>query len=722
MRKAHLLKLLRLFTSLLFTGSVLLYTATSNAQQAGAKPSETISDKAATPHVAAQLVASVAAVQPGTEIYLGVHQEIIPHWHTYWKNPGDSGLATTIDWTLPEGATASDILWPIPSRSGLDGITNYGYSDQVTLLSKIKIPAGLTPGESFTAQAKVDWLVCNEECIPQQVKLALTLPVVASGASQGGGSSFIDQALAQLPVTSPWSVKLTATAGGYQLYFGLPAEQVKQVKSIWFYPAEWGRLAQNANQPHQLEKDGLSLSLPIGEAPLATGEPLHGVLVVNVATPAGETATGFELSLIAAAAATPTNDSPVGFVAALGLALLGGLVLNLMPCVFPVLSLKALSLVAHAQHHPREIRLQGWVYTLGVLVSFGLLAGLLVILKASGAQIGWGFQFQSPIFVLAMAWLMFVVGLNLSGVFVIGGSIAGVGSDLANKPGYTGSFFTGVLATIVATPCTAPFMAAALGYALTQPSFKLIAIFLSLGIGLALPYLLLANWPGLQRWLPRPGAWMDYTKQLLAFPMYAATAWLVWVLAQQAGSNAVILALTGLVALGFAAWLYQITRYRQRESLGTFASLAVVLVTLSLGFIGLDESKQDVVADTQQHRNYEPYSAQRLDELLAQGKPVFLNFTASWCISCLVNERVALSSEPVVQAFQKNGITYLKGDWTKRDPQITQVLSRFSRSGVPLYVFYPAGNKAPPIELPQVLTPDTVLSSITTTNKTASAF
>jgi len=706
----------------ILSGTLLLWTATTNADQ---KAAGSISDIAATPQVTAQLVASVTSVEAGSEIYLGVHQKIIPHWHTYWKNPGDSGLATTIKWTLPEGSTASDILWPIPSRSGLEGITNYGYSDQVTLLSKIKIPASLNAGDKFLAQATVDWLVCNEECIPQQVKLALELPVVAAGTSQHNGSAYIEQALAQLPVENPWPVKLSATKEGYQLHFNLPAEQASQVKAIWFYPAEWGRLAQNADQPHQLQKEGINLQLPIGETPLASGEPLRGVLVVNVDTPAGQSATGFELSLVPVASVEEANsNSTLGFAAALVLALAGGLILNLMPCVFPVLSLKALSLVAHARHHPHEIRIQGWVYTLGVLVSFGLLAALLVILKASGTQIGWGFQFQSPFFVLAVAYLMFAVGLNLSGVFVIGGSIEGVGSDLAAKPGYTGSFFTGVLATVVATPCTAPFMAAALGYALTQPAYKLIAIFLSLGFGLALPYLLLANWPGLQRWLPRPGAWMDYTKQALAFPMYAATAWLVWVLTQQVGANAVFLALAGLVALGFAAWLYQITRNHQREALGGFAALAITLLTLGIGFSGLqtENSNQDAARENHKTHNYEAYSAKRLDELLVEGKPVFLNFTASWCISCLVNERVALSSEPVVQTFKRNGITYLKGDWTKRDPEITKILSRFGRSGVPLYVFYPAGNKTPPIELPQVLTPDIVLSSIATTNKTASRF
>jgi thiol:disulfide interchange protein DsbD len=313
---------------------------------------------------------------------------------------------------------------------------------------------------------------------------------------------------------------------------------------------------------------------------------------------------------------------------------------------------------------------------------------------------------------------MFVVGLSLSGVFTIGGSISGIGSNLADKSGYTGSFFTGVLATIVATPCTAPFMAAAVGYALTQPAFRLLAIFLSLGFGLALPYVLLTSWPALQKILPRPGVWMERAKQVLAFPMYATTVWLVWVLAQQAGANAVAVALGGMVLISFAAWLYDVTRHTsdfgQRSGFG-IASLSLITALIG-GYTGLKSSSADANASkingaiATKHR--EVYTPERLELLLEEGKPVFLNFTASWCISCLVNERVALSNGKVIDAFTHSGITYLKGDWTNRDAHISQILSRFGRSGVPLYVYYPAGGKKKPIELPQILTPEIVLSAI----------
>jgi thiol:disulfide interchange protein DsbD len=415
---------------------------------------------------------------------------------------------------------------------------------------------------------------------------------------------------------------------------------------------------------------------------------------------------------------TPANATQViGFFTALVLALIGGIILNLMPCVFPVLSIKALSLVSHADQSPAQIRLQGVVYTLGVLVSFALLALLLILLKAGGAQIGWGFQFQSPLFVLALAYLMFAVGLSLSGVFYIGGAAVGVGTSLTDKPGYSGSFFTGVLATIVATPCTAPFMAAALGYALTQPAVKLLAIFLSLGLGLALPYLLLTSWPRLQRWLPRPGQWMERAKQVLAFPMYAAAIWLVWVLVQQAGVDAIVVALGGMLLIAFAAWLYNSTLASSNtaRNLGTISALVLLLLALVIGYRGVKSSSAIAATSSIKtaEQNWESYSDSRLRELLGEGKPVFLNFTASWCISCLVNERVALSDVKVKESFKQAGITYLKGDWTNRDAEITNFLKKFNRSGVPLYVFYPAGKSSEPRELPQILTPDMVISAVT---------
>jgi thiol:disulfide interchange protein DsbD len=398
------------------------------------------------------------------------------------------------------------------------------------------------------------------------------------------------------------------------------------------------------------------------------------------------------------------------------LALAGGLILNLMPCVFPVLSIKALALIRHGAHADRSTRLHGLAYTVGIILSFLLLAGLLLLLRTGGAQIGWGFQFQSPTFVLAIAWLMFAIGLSLSGVFTLGNSVAGLGGELAEKSGYSGSFFTGVLATIVATPCTAPFMGAAIAYALSQPAVHLILVFASLGLGLALPYLLLCNWPLLQRCLPKPGLWMERLKQAFAFPMYATALWLSWVLVMQAGVDSLLIALGGMLVIALAAWLFDITRHlaENKRRAATLLSAALVVGACIVGYRSLQAQPATVEAPRHSSgaQHWEAYSEEKLQALRAEGKPVFLNFTAAWCITCLANERVALSKEKVIAAFAEQSITYLKGDWTNQDAAITRKLAEFGRNGVPLYVYYPTGKDAKPVVLPQLLTPEIVLEHI----------
>jgi thiol:disulfide interchange protein DsbD len=674
----------------------------------------------ATPHVRATLVASVDAVHPGAEILLGVQQQIIPHWHTYWRNPGDSGVPTRIDWTLPAGMTAGEIQWPVPSRISMGPVTNYGYEGEVTLLSPLKVPADTPVGGRFTVRAAVSWLVCNEECIPEEIALGLELPVVARDVPAGPGNPAIGRAVARLPLAAPGRSTLVRSAeGGLQLRLESERFEQARITSAWFYPAQWGKINQSAEQKYALDGRMLKIDLPAGSAPPADGEVPRGVLVIGEATTDGEQRIGFELAVQAAPAAEAAagGKAEVGVAAAMLLAFLGGIVLNLMPCVFPVLSIKALSLLKHAEYSPLQKRLQGLAYTAGVLLSFALLASVLILLKAGGQAIGWGFQYQSPIFVVIVTYLMFAVGLNLSGLFTIGASAVGVGSSLAARSGYSGSFFTGVLATIVATPCTAPFMGAAIGYALGQPAPALLAVFLSLGLGLASPYLLLTAWPRLQRLLPRPGIWMERVKEGLAFPMYAAAVWLVWVLAQQGGPNAVLVALGGMVLIALAGWLYAVTRQGSRWTRHGGAGFAALAVAVALvgGSFGVDAvavptGSQATAGNS--GKPWQPYSAERLRELRQAGRPVFVNMTAAWCISCLVNERVALSDASVIEAFKSTGIAYLKGDWTNQDKQITAYLGEFGRSGVPLYVYYPAGADSVPVVLPQLLTPDIVRQNV----------
>lgn len=687
--------------------------------------------EAQTGQVKTQLIASVDYVHPGDEVLVGVHFIIIPHWHIYWRNPGDSGLAPNIRYELPVGASAGEIQWPTPSRITLGPVTNYGYSNEVTLLTKIKVSPESVAGNIFPVKANAQWLVCEEICLPQEVDLELPLPIAFSSTPPGQGSPLIERALAALPVVSPWPISLEQNNGHLTLRIIQAKLNPDFIKDIQFFPDEWGRVVHGAEQHWRVSGENIELQLKQGDMPLFSSDNLSGVLAITEEGDKGEVKRGYDVKVpvnVFLPPALPAKKGEIGLVlaSALLLALSGGIILNLMPCVFPVLSMKALHLIKHAGQDTRQNRLHGLAYTVGILVSFALLGGVLIILKTSGAKIGWGFQFQSPLFVTFMAYLMFTVGLNLSGVFSIGGSAAGIGSSLAARSGYSGSFFTGVLATLVATPCTAPFMGAALGFALTQSPVVLLSVCLSLGLGLALPYLLISQWPFLQRCLPKPGDWMVRLKQGLAFPMYGAASWLTWVLAQQAGVNSIAFVLGGLVVIAFAAWLYESTKYTKQVTQLIGRSIAGLALGLALfgGYFGADSIPDTQSANIESVKHFEPYSEVRLHELLSQGKPVFLNLTAAWCISCLVNEKVALSQDSVIDAFKRSGITYLKGDWTNRNNEISKILAEFGRSGVPLYVFYPpgSGKSIAPVVLPQILTPEIVIRAVMSGGKVDANF
>ncbi|MCS0613915.1 protein-disulfide reductase DsbD family protein [Massilia kyonggiensis] len=669
-----------------------------------------VTDTAATAHVRIRLLAAADAVHPGERILFGVEQTLEPEWHTYWINPGETGVPTRIAWDLPAGARAGAIAWPVPARFRTGPVTSYGYAGRATLLSTLTVPQDARPGTSFPVRARVSWLVCKDVCIPQQAEVGLALPVLAVGMPSGAGALALGPAHAALPAAAPGSVHAETDGKAVALTVSGTGVRSADLDDAWFYDDARGRIAPGAPQAASIDGDRLVLRLRAGER---SGARLSGVLVVKTRTASRGYAIDTALAASTAPIALPEDAAPgadASLPLVLLLALLGGLVLNLMPCVFPVLSIKALSLLDHARDDPRTARLHGAAYTLGVLASFALLGVALILLKAGGAQAGWGFQFQSPVFVLATAYLMCAVGLNLSGVFEVGGALAGVGDSLASRAGHAGSFFTGVLATVVATPCTAPFMGGAVAYALAQPPAVLLAVFLSMGLGLALPYLLLSARPVLQRHLPRPGPWMVRVRQAFAFPMYGAAVWLVWVLARQSGVDAGAAALGGMVALAFAAWLYGATRFASasRRVAGGVGAALVVVAALAVGHAGIQRGQPATATDA----TWTPYSAERLQALRASGKPVFVNLTASWCITCLVNERVALNDGAVGVALRKAGITYLKGDWTSQDERITALLTQFGRSGVPLYVFYPAGVDARPVVLPQLLTPGIVLNAI----------
>jgi thiol:disulfide interchange protein len=665
---------------------------------------------AKTEHVTARLVSDYRTVEAGGTIMVGIQKTLKPRWHTYWQNSGDAGTATSIAWTLPQGASAGEILWPAPKRIMVGPVANYGYENEVTLLTKIKLPDNLRAGDTFPIKAVVDWLVCEEICIPEQVTLDLTLPVVAKGFSTGISIREIESARAKLPVENAWPFTASVRNGKIELVAASAEIAPAKIKTAHFFAADWGVIKHAADQTLRTEDGKLSLTLDPYE--LKVPQTLRGVLVISEANGNQTTQTSYavEAPLAGTLAAQNNFSMPeISLGTALIFALLGGIILNLMPCVFPVLSIKVLALANHSRMSRKRRHYHGIAYTLGVIACFGVFAAIVLAFKAGGAELGWGFQFQSPLFVLFLAYLMFVVGLSQSGVLSFGNSLSRLGAFGGND-GYAMSFLMGGLAAIVATPCTAPFMGAALGFAVSQPAPILLAIFFALGLGLALPYLLLTYWPSLLRYLPRPGPWMERLKQALAFPMYATAIWLVWVLAQQAGANAVAAALGGMLLIAFGAWLFASSGKNWRVANYSF-SIASVLAALAIGVYFVKDAtapEQTIAANAR----YEAFTPTRLEELRAQNRPVFVNLTAAWCITCLVNERVALERANVIAAFETANVAYLKGDWTHRDPAITQMLAKFGRNGVPLYVFYPAGASAQPIVLPQILTPEIVLREI----------
>jgi thiol:disulfide interchange protein len=663
-----------------------------------------------TPRVTVELVSESDAIAPGKAFWIGLRQTIAPGWHTYWSNPGDSGESPQIDWALPAGFAAAEISWPNPERIRLGPAMSYGYSNEVTLPIQVTAPANLQPGTRVTLSGRASWLVCEKECIPEEAQVSLSLPVAGEPRPHPTGAPLIAQARQAVPSPSPWPSSFTATPETVTFAIAARGLVPDRIAEVWFYPTRWGAIDHAAPQQARVDARGITIEVARGQLPEATAAPIDGVLVLTERLDGGAVRQAFTLR-----AAPATAGSVAALLQAVTLALAGGILLNLMPCVLPVLSVKALGLIQHAAGGAPAMRRHGLAYAAGVLLSFAVVAGTLLALRAGGERIGWGFQLQSPLVVTLLAYLLFAMGLALSGVFVIGGRLTGVGQSLAGRSGYRGSFFTGALAAVAATPCTAPFMGAAVGFAVTQPWTTGLLVFEALGLGLALPYLLLTMIPAWRRFLPQPGAWMKRLEELLAFPLYASVAWLVWVLSQQAGPTAVAAALAGLVLIGLAAWLYQASRHARAawRRVGLSAVAALVVGAVALGpLAGTAPARAPAAPGGRE----EAFSPRRLAELRAQGRPVFVNVTAAWCITCLVNERVALRSDAVAEAFARKGVVVLKADWTSRDAVIAEMLGSFGRSGVPLYVLYAptavGGPAEAPAVLPQILTEGAVIDAV----------
>ncbi len=710
-------------------------------------------DQAATPHVQARLVVQapdgIAAGQPLTLGLLLTHQ---PQWHTYWKNAGDSGLPTELDWDVPPGLEAGEIAWPVPQQIRVGDLLNYGYEGQILLPVPMTVGPDFTPDADGTVRIGLHarWLVCRVECIPEDVQLQVQLPVAQS---HGAFAAAFADAQARMPsasdaVTGQFEVAPDGQHVTLQVQ-GLPAPA--QGQELAFYPeaADTFRHAAVLGRDWQQRWDGAvwHATLPLSDMRGATPAALEVVLGLPVAgssvaeqPPAAawriaapvqgqwQAAQLAEISpaLAAALAANqanqtnPTTTAPPAsggsnarsgsWLMALAGGLIGGLLLNLMPCVFPVLAIKLLGFARHGSDM-RAQRLGGLAYTLGTVASFAALGALLLALRAAGEQLGWGFQLQNPMVIAALAVLFTVLGLNLAGVFEFGQMLPSGIASLHLRHPVADAFLSGVLAVAVASPCTAPFMGASLGFAVALPAAQALAIFAALGLGMALPYLLLSWAPGLLRWLPRPGPWMATFRCAMAFPMLATVVWLTWVLGQQTGVDGVAALLALLLALSALIWALTL-QGRTRWLLGAVlaALLGWLLPTFAPYLRELPPQEASAASPAPGTALWQPWSPEQQTQLLAEGRPVFVDYTAAWCVTCQFNKRTTLSDPAVLQAFTLRGVQLLRADWTRQDPRITAALEQLGRSGVPVYVLLAPGKA--PVVLTELIRPDDVLQAL----------
>jgi thiol:disulfide interchange protein len=692
--------------------------------------------------VTAELVAADASIQPGRPFWVALRLDHDPHWHTYWIQAG-TGYPTSLAWSLPAGFTAGDIVWPAPYavKDTAGTVTGNGYEGRVFLFVRITPPADLAPGTPVTLRATADWLMCKDSCEPGNADLALTRPVTgeAPGPDMAAAREF-NNAFAELPA-APKSWAFSAQRDGATITLRITARdgRAPDFGELRYFDAN---AVVDYAAAQTVRQEGATTVLEMraaGEAP-ADAAGLNGVLTAArgfgadaskallVDTPfvvkepvkaAAAASAGGAATPPSGGAGTASAPAATSLIGTLFLAFLGGLVLNLMPCVFPVLGIKIMGFVQQSGSDRTKVVQHGLVFALGVLVSFWALAGLLLALRAGGAQLGWGFQLQSPAFVFAMAAFLLVFALNLSGLFEVGLSATGAGAGLQSKEGFAGSFFTGMLATLVATPCSAPFLAPALGAALALSAVESLLVFTAIAVGLAAPYLLLSAFPQAIRLLPKPGAWMETFKQFMAFPLYATVGWLLWVLAGQTtgDDNALLLITFGFVLIAMAAWAYG--RFGQtygkpvRQLAGRIAAAALLVGGLWLGW-----PKEAAAAPAPGATGaaayavvWEKWSPQAVAAAQAAGKFAYVDFTARWCATCQTNKAAVFKSDDVLAEFGRRGVVLFKADWTNKDPQITQELAKWNRSAVPFNLLYAPG-RADPVVLPELLTGGIVLEKL----------
>ena len=670
-------------------------------------------------HVTAELISAVTTIQPGIPFTVALRFEIDPHWHTYWENPGDAGLPTAINWDLPPGFEAGPIQWPVPKIFKFNELTNYGYEKEVYHLVEITPPPDLKEGSPAKLAAETTFLMCSDICIPGRAKLRLDLFVSDSPARPNEKwRSALAKARSALPDSpDPWQFFSYGDGDTIELLIDTKGSVNDAIEHLYFFSAD-GQVDPNADQNFSIKKDKILLKLARAKY-AEPSDTVRGVLFskdglfsqgaskaihVETTIQAG-TAPALGLGVPTGAFPRRTELRSTAFTTTLGLAFLGGLVLNLMPCVFPVLGLKVLSVLKRTGEDRRTVIQHGLVYTLGILFSFWVLAALLILLRAGGNELGWGFQLQSPAFVFFIAAFLFVFALNLSGLFELAPGLTSTGGRLRSKEGLTGSFFSGALATVVATPCAAPFLAPALGAALTLKPLPSLSVFTLIGLGLALPFLLLSIFPESVRLLPRPGRWMETVKQFLAFPLYGAVGYLIWVLGGQLRESELLEAIFSFVLIALACWIFGRWLTPAVSPLAKKIA-AVTAATILIGglYSGFPDRSPEAVT-------WLDWTPERLELLRSEGRPVFVDFTARWCATCLTNKRLVFSSKEVQRAFREKEIVALKADWTNQDPRITAALADFGRSAVPFNVLYVPGDNEPRI-FPEILTPGIVLKTI----------
>lgn len=657
-------------------------------------------------HLTVELVTETTSIAPNKDFLAGLHFVLDPGWHIYWINAGDAGEPPRVDWQLPAGITAGDLQFPAPERLPLGPLMDFGYQHEVLLPIPMRADASLRSGTKAILRGQLHFLVCSNVCIPGKAELDHTIAVTSQpGATDPATEPLFLAAERALPRTLPLGVSVQVQQTKTAFVIRLTG---KSAASAEFYPYDQNLIANAAPQIIRPQLDGLWITVEKAQGLQQIPAQLHGLLKLPDGTAYQFTSpitTGY--AVIRVTAAKPGT----GLLRVLGLAFLGGLILNLMPCVFPVLFIKGLALVQSSGHERQQMRAHGAMYALGILVSFWAIVALLLLLRAGGHHLGWGFQFQSPYFVACMALLFFFLGLSLAGLFEVGLSVTSVGGELAQHAGYSGSFFTGVLATVVATPCTAPFMGAAIGFALSQSALITFAVFTVLALGLAAPYVLLTLQPAWIRLLPKPGAWMEYLKQAVSIPIFLAVIWMVWVFAQVAGSNGVAALLAGLLLTAIAGW---VLGHWPAKRLATVVAIVLVAAAIALPCLAAKAlSATGTMTETSaQTTAWQAFSPQRLAAARALGKPVFVDFSAAWCLSCQVNERVVLDRPDVEEAFRKNGVVMMRADWTNHDDTITAALSQLGRSGVPTYALYSGGPQSAPTLLPEVLTTGIVMDAL----------